>query len=191
MHINRCAWAQLALLCLLTTGCVTNMNSVPAIQGPNQVRIGTTVRFSATGDAAGGPEATWFVDGKPGGEDKCGTIALDGVFTPPSVPVPVEDQPQGGEPRHFPRVSKPTSPPIPPSQKKAARVLARFPRDTHTIQSRFGTAVHHSKVLRFREDCFITRTADRKPSNQISLLRLIYDPHPLLLFALQPLRQLL
>jgi uncharacterized protein (DUF1800 family) len=55
------------------------------VSGSNQVRLGSTVTFTATAVNLSNPSVTWQVNGVAGGNSTVGTINSSGVYTPPAA----------------------------------------------------------------------------------------------------------
>jgi uncharacterized protein (DUF1800 family) len=70
-----------------TSGTVPPQNSQPSVtvSGGSQVRLGSTVTFTANVSNLSSNAVTWQVNGAAGGNGTVGTISSAGVYTPPAT----------------------------------------------------------------------------------------------------------
>jgi uncharacterized protein (DUF1800 family) len=88
-----CSVAASLTLCSWIAGCgagfggSNSQSSQPSItiNGANQVRLGSTVDFSATVSNLSNLAVVWQVSGVDGGNSKVGTISDSGIYTPPAT----------------------------------------------------------------------------------------------------------
>ena len=88
---SRSGLVSLLGLAALLAGCNSSgnhtQNQQPSVTvaGSSQVRLGSTVTFTATVSNVANTSVTWQVNGVNGGNSTVGTISSAGVFTPPST----------------------------------------------------------------------------------------------------------
>ncbi len=88
---SRSALVSLLSLSVLLAGCNSSGNQTQnqqpsvTVAGSSQVRLGSTVTFTATVSNVSNTAVTWQINGVNGGNSTFGTISSAGVFTPPST----------------------------------------------------------------------------------------------------------
>ena len=81
----RVAIVSLPALVILASGCSILPTVAVTVSGASQVRLGSTVTFTATVASVADTDVTWQVNAVAGGNNSVGTITGSGVYTPPAA----------------------------------------------------------------------------------------------------------
>jgi len=81
----RLAIVSLPALVILASGCSILPTVAVTVSGASQVRLGSTVTFTATVASVADTDVTWQVNAVAGGNNSVGTITGSGVYTPPAA----------------------------------------------------------------------------------------------------------